>query len=236
MLIMRSDLGIDSVTFTVAITDLLTTFKLDPTMEIETCQTLAEIVQFFEKVVQQEHGEAWADQITSESTAGLVNTYIDKVKQNVTSTDTVALDGDLRTMRDFVGIKHADLFQKTREFSQFYRHKKANNLYWYGMPLESACANRAVMFDEVSGTSREFLMFGSNSYLGLSNHPEVIRAIQEAAQSYGATNTGCRLIAGSNVLHLELEKKLAQMKGREGCIVLSFGIFGQSRRDLCPHE
>ncbi len=69
------------------------------------------------------------------------------------------------------------------------------------------------MFDEVTGKSREFLMFGSNSYLGLSNHPEVIHAIQDAAGLYGATNTGCRIIAGSNVLHLELERKLAKLKG-----------------------
>jgi glycine C-acetyltransferase len=91
------------------------------------------------------------------------------------------------------------------------------------MPLESTCTNKAIIYDEVAGKSREFLMFGSNSYLGLSAHPQVISAIQDAAGRYGATNTGCRIIAGSNVLHLELERKLAKLKGRESCIVYPSG-------------
>lgn len=219
----ESDLGIDSVTFTVAIADLLKAFQLGTTTVIPTCKTLSEIVQFFERTVQQERGDNWENNITPESTAGLVDTYIDKAKQSMTSNSSLSLDDDPRTMRDFVGTRHPDLFQKAKEFKTFYSQKKANNLYWYGMPLESVCTNKAVIFDEVAGKSREFLMFGSNSYLGLSNHPKVIQAIQDAAKSYGATNTGCRLIAGSNVLHLELERKLAQLKGREDCIVYPSG-------------
>jgi glycine C-acetyltransferase len=132
-------------------------------------------------------------------------------------------DGDKRTMKDFASIPSRDLFHKTREFRSFYRKKQQEQLYWYGMPLESRCENRAVIYDEITGRRREFLMFASNNYLGLANHPEVIESIAQAARQYGATNTGCRLIGGSNVLHMELERRLARLKGREACIVYPSG-------------
>lgn len=132
-------------------------------------------------------------------------------------------DDDPRTMRDFVNLPHKDLFYKTKEFKTFYTKKKQQQLYWYGMPLESRCENRAIIYDEITGKRREFLMFASNNYLGLANHPEVIDAIGQGAKKYGATNTGCRLIGGSNVLHKELENRLAKLKGRESCIVYPSG-------------
>lgn len=141
-------------------------------------------------------------------------------KQNNSQNDD---EFDARTMMDFSSIQNDDIFYKTQEFSSFYKKKEKLGHYWYGMPLESTCTNKAIIYDEVAGKSREFLMFGSNSYLGLSAHPQVISAIKDAAGRYGATNTGCRIIAGSNVLHLELERKLAKLKGRESCIVYPSG-------------
>jgi glycine C-acetyltransferase len=91
------------------------------------------------------------------------------------------------------------------------------------MPLESACRNRAVIYDDITGKRREFLMFASNNYLGLANHPRVVEAICDAVRAYGATNTGCRLIGGTNVVHKELERRLARFKGREACIVYPSG-------------
>ena len=130
---------------------------------------------------------------------------------------------DARTMKDFVEERGPDLFAKVRSFRVFYRAKRRRNLYWYGMPLEGPCRNRAVLYDEVAGRRREFLMFGSNNYLGLASHPRVIEAIQAAAGRYGATNTGCRLISGTSVLHKELERRLARFKGTEACIVYPSG-------------
>jgi len=132
-------------------------------------------------------------------------------------------DNDARTMMDFVSISNKDLFHKTKEFKSFYIKKQQSQLYWYGMPLESRCENRATIYDEITGKRREFLMFASNNYLGLANHPEVIEAIVNAVREFGATNTGCRLIGGSNILHKVLETKLANLKGREACIVYPSG-------------
>ncbi len=142
---------------------------------------------------------------------------------NATPPPTTMDDGDSRSLKDFTEERSRDLFAKVRSFNEFYKKRRDEQLLWYGMPLESACRNRAVIYDDITGKRREFLMFASNNYLGLANHPRVVDAICDAVRAYGATNTGCRLIGGTNVVHKELERRLARFKGREACIVYPSG-------------
>ncbi|GHC74773.1 aminotransferase class I/II-fold pyridoxal phosphate-dependent enzyme [Streptomyces flavofungini] len=130
---------------------------------------------------------------------------------------------DSRSMKDFVEGRDADLFAKTRSFRGYLRGREADHLYWYGMPLHSRCGSRALILDELTGRKREFLMFASNNYLGVANHPKVIEAVCEATRAYGATHTGSRFIGGTNMLHKELERRLAAFKGRPACIVYPGG-------------
>ncbi|OEV02440.1 aminotransferase class I/II-fold pyridoxal phosphate-dependent enzyme [Streptomyces oceani] len=130
---------------------------------------------------------------------------------------------DGRSMKDFVEQRDADLFTKTRSFGVYLRGRERERLYWYGMPLHSRCANRALIFDELAGRKREFLMFASNNYLGLANHPDVVQAVCDATRAYGATHTGSRFIGGTNMLHKELERRLAAFKQRPACIVYPGG-------------
>ncbi|HXR72260.1 aminotransferase class I/II-fold pyridoxal phosphate-dependent enzyme [Actinocrinis sp.] len=138
-------------------------------------------------------------------------------------TAATAGEWDQRSMKDFVEQRDPDLFAKARSFAAYRRRREQDQLYWYGMPLQSRCQNRAVIRDEQTGRTREYLMFASNNYLGLANHPKVIDAICDATRVYGATNTGCRLIGGTNVLHKELEQRLAAFKQRPACIVFPGG-------------
>ncbi len=117
----------------------------------------------------------------------------------------------------------------------YLRGREAEHLYWYGMPLRSRCANRARIHDELTGRTREFLMFASNNYLGLANHPRVVDAICEATRSYGATNTGCRIIGGTNHLHKELERRLAAFK-RRYLHRVSRRVLRQPRRGVRPGQ
>ncbi|MFE9701788.1 aminotransferase class I/II-fold pyridoxal phosphate-dependent enzyme [Streptomyces sp. NPDC005930] len=130
---------------------------------------------------------------------------------------------DHRSMKDFTEQRDPDLFAKTRSFAGYLRSRRQDRLYWYGMPLHSQCGNRAVIFDELEGRKREFLMFASNNYLGLANHPAVIEAVCDATRTYGATHTGSRFIGGTNMLHKELERRLAAFKRRPACIVYPGG-------------
>jgi len=66
------------------------------------------------------------------------------------------------------------------------------------------------------------LNFCSSHYLGLAVEPRVIKAVKEAVDKYGI-GTGYRTLAGTHVLHLELEEALARFKGAESAIVLQGG-------------
>ena len=66
------------------------------------------------------------------------------------------------------------------------------------------------------------LNFCSSHYLGLAVEPRVIKAVKEAVDKYGI-GTGYRTLAGTHVLHLQLEETLARFKGAESAIVLQGG-------------
>ncbi|MDG4477051.1 aminotransferase class I/II-fold pyridoxal phosphate-dependent enzyme [Thiovibrio frasassiensis] len=68
---------------------------------------------------------------------------------------------------------------------------------------------------------REFLRLNSNSYLGLSLHPEVIGAAEEAARRFGAGPGAVRFISGTCLSHTELEEKLARFHDREAGMLMS---------------
>ena len=70
---------------------------------------------------------------------------------------------------------------------------------------------------------KEVLMFGSNSYLGLTNHPLIMEAAKAAIDKYGLGCAGSRFLNGTLDLHLELEEKLANFVGKEEALVFSTG-------------
>ncbi|GLR11774.1 8-amino-7-oxononanoate synthase [Chitinimonas prasina] len=211
--LLQEDLGVDSIMLAYIVADLNKLFELPVAAEASGMETLDSLIERFAAYPLkagaaarlQAGGEAVV--VEPETAAGLQD----------------ASDYDSLTMRDFAGDNGRDLFGKVQRFAPFLRDRTDKGLFWYGMPFRSACTNRAVIFDEYSGMEREFLMFASNNYLGLANDPRVIDAIVDATQRFGATNTGCRLIGGTNTLHLELEAKLAAFKGREACIVFPSG-------------
>ena len=71
---------------------------------------------------------------------------------------------------------------------------------------------------------KKVLMFCSNNYLGLSNHPKVKAAAVEAVQTHGAGSGSVRPIAGNMDLHVELEARLARFKGAEASLVYQTGF------------
>jgi len=58
---------------------------------------------------------------------------------------------------------------------------------------------------EVTINGKKVLMFGSNSYLGLSNHPKIKEAAIKAIEKYGTSCSGSRFLNGTLDIHLELE-------------------------------
>jgi len=75
---------------------------------------------------------------------------------------------------------------------------------------------------------KKVLMFCSNNYLGLSNHPRVKEAAIKAVQTHGAGSGSVRPIAGTMDLHVELERRLASFKHAEASLVYQTGVAANS--------
>ena len=90
-------------------------------------------------------------------------------------------------------------------------------LLWRIRTLQTPSAPHA----KVDG--RNVLVFCSNNYLGLANHPKLRQASIAATQKYGAGSGSVRVIAGTMDIHLKLEKILADFKGSESSITFQSG-------------
>ncbi len=70
---------------------------------------------------------------------------------------------------------------------------------------------------------REVISFCSNDYLGLANHPSVVKAFQDTANIFGVGSGAAHLINGHTRNHHELEEALAEFTGRERSLLFSTG-------------
>ena len=72
---------------------------------------------------------------------------------------------------------------------------------------------------EIEVNGRKVLNFCSNNYLGLSSHPEVVKAAKQTLDSHGFGMSSVRFICGTQDIHKELEQKLARFLGTEDTIL-----------------
>jgi len=75
----------------------------------------------------------------------------------------------------------------------------------------------------LTADGRELINFCSNDYLGLANHPDVIRAFKNAAGQYGVGSGSAHLVCGHSAAHHALEEELAEFCGRERALLFSTG-------------
>ena len=99
---------------------------------------------------------------------------------------------------------------------------------------------------EVIMEGKRRIMLGSNNYLGLTTHPEVVEAGIKAYEQYGSGCSGSRFLNGTLRLHLELEEELAKFVRKEAVMTFSTGfqsnlgiisaIVGRNDYVLCDRE
>lgn len=110
--------------------------------------------------------------------------------------------------------------QLKNRFSNYTEPQKVKELGIYPY-FRTICSDQD---SEVFMDGRKVLMFGSNSYLGLTNHPKIIEAGIEALKKYGSGCAGSPFLNGTLDIHIELEEKLAKFVGKEKAIVFSTGF------------
>jgi 8-amino-7-oxononanoate synthase len=113
-------------------------------------------------------------------------------------------------------LQHIALFDKCRNFTRA-REIQAAGLYPYFKPI-SRSEDTVVVIE-----GKERIMMGSNNYLGLTHHPEVLSAARSALERYGSGCTGSRFLNGTLDLHEQLETELADFFEKEACLVFSTG-------------
>lgn len=94
----------------------------------------------------------------------------------------------------------------------------AAGIYPYFRPISSEQNTEVLM------NGKKVLMFGSNSYMGLTNHPKVIEAAVEATKKYGTGMAGSPFLNGTLDIHKELEARLADYVGKEDVMLFSTGF------------
>lgn len=135
----------------------------------------------------------------------------------VTLRSSEARNAVARSLSSVHAPKRPPLFDKVAAYRSA-DQVRAMGLYPYFRTISSA-QDTEVMID-----GRMVLMLGSNSYLGLTNHPEIKEAASAAVAKYGTGCAGSRFLNGSLDLHLELENKLAGLVGKDAVLLYSTGF------------
>ncbi len=94
----------------------------------------------------------------------------------------------------------------------------AMGVYPYFREIDSA-QDTEVMMD-----GKKVLMFGSNSYMGLTYDPRIVEAAIKATRKYGTGCAGSRFLNGTLDLHIQLEHELAEFLGKDECLVFPTGF------------
>ena len=95
---------------------------------------------------------------------------------------------------------------------------KAKGIYPYFTPISSEQDTEVLVND------KKVLMFGSNSYLGLTNHPKIKEAAKAAIDKYGTGCAGSPFLNGTLDIHIQLQDELAEFLGKDGVMLFSAGF------------
>ncbi|MBR1792927.1 MAG: pyridoxal phosphate-dependent aminotransferase family protein [Bacteroidales bacterium] len=99
---------------------------------------------------------------------------------------------------------------------------KAKGIYPYFTPISSE------QNTEVIVNGKKMYMFGSNSYLGLTNHPKIKEAAKAAIDKYGTGCAGSPFLNGTLDIHIQLQDELAEFLGKDGVMLFSAGFQANS--------
>ena len=99
---------------------------------------------------------------------------------------------------------------------------RAKGIYPYFTPISSEQNTEVI----VSG--RKVLMFGSNSYLGLTNHPKIKEAAKAAIDKYGSGCAGSPFLNGTLDIHVQLQNELAEFMHKDDVMLFSAGFLANS--------
>jgi 8-amino-7-oxononanoate synthase len=126
----------------------------------------------------------------------------------------LSIEGMLREQYD--APEDRDIFAKVHGF-KLTEQARSVHLYPFFQPLDRNDGPEAEIY------GKKVVMLGSNNYLGLTRHPKVMQAAQDAIAEHGTSMTGSRLLNGTTHVHEKLENRIAEFLGTEAALVFATG-------------
>ena len=117
-----------------------------------------------------------------------------------------------------------NLKEIAEEYHKQQEHLAKSKLWGNDRYLENSSDSTAKVITPYDSSFKECSIWSINHYLGLNRHPYVIKKAKEALDTYG---TGCGTSAmsgGHSQLHKDLQKRFAQILGKEECLLFSTGF------------
>jgi glycine C-acetyltransferase len=116
-----------------------------------------------------------------------------------------------------------DLFARARTTSIFRREWRKLPQYMYETVRKPSMGPRVALQTTRKSNRSNFIVMGSNDYLGLAAHPEVINAAKQALDEYGFGSTGSPVTTGRSAAHMELCDTLAHMFRKDNAVLFNSG-------------
>lgn len=120
--------------------------------------------------------------------------------------------------------KKASFDQRIADFYQYIQNINPEDDKIFFRIIDSSTDRMVKVKDELSGRIHEVIMFGSNNYLGLANHPKVKESVVKCLKKYGAGIAGPPILNGYHRLMKELEDRLSDLKKKEDTLIFPTGF------------
>lgn len=135
------------------------------------------------------------------------------------------LSPDKFNLSSFAHSNHSnvDLFQRCKQFEIFFKDWKKSPKFLYHTVRTPSKGTRVNLEITRKNGRHDFLVMGSNDYLGLATHPEVLQAAKGAIDVYGFGSTGSPVTTGLTSIHDELCEELSRTLKKEKTILFNSG-------------
>ncbi|OHD14144.1 MAG: hypothetical protein A2086_00270 [Spirochaetes bacterium GWD1_27_9] len=130
---------------------------------------------------------------------------------------------ETKSLADFVYYPSDDISDKADIFYNIMTENLTNKYEIFSYYLDSPSTSTSNFIQLKTENKKSMIMMGSNNYLGLTNHPDVIKAGCDALQKYGSGNGSGAMVGGTLSIHKRLEKELAEFVGKEEVIIFNSG-------------
>jgi len=125
----------------------------------------------------------------------------------------------------FMDSEAPDVFAKGEGYYEYIAGLKKERIYGYR--VNTLSRDGCMAYVDVEGEKKWIIDCASNDYLGMNKNPEVIKAVQTAAEEYGVGSQGASMLNGNTPIHFELERELAEFLGMEAATLSSSGYGSQ---------